>query len=73
MAAIARAVAETQPEDHFCYASHLNPVERIWGVAKSRVVANHCYPSLAALRRAVQEYLANITPEAALQTAGLNV
>lgn len=55
------------------YASHLNPVERIWGVAKNRVVANHCYSSLAALRQAVQQYLASITPEAALQTAGLNV
>jgi len=55
------------------YASHLNPIERIWGVMKDKVVANYCYPTLAALRQAVQRYLDSITPTAALQMAGLNV
>jgi len=55
------------------YASHLNPIERIWGEIKSKVAANYCYQTLAALRQAVQEYLSSITPAAALQTAGLNV
>ena len=55
------------------YASHLNPIERIWGVMKGKVVANYCYPTLAALRRAVQKYLDSITPITALQMAGLNV
>ena len=55
------------------YASHLNPIERLWGVMKDKVVANHCYPTLAALRQAVQRYLDNITPAIALQTTGLNV
>lgn len=55
------------------YASHLNPIERIWGVMKNKVVANHCYPTLAALRQAVQRYLDSITPVAVLQTTGLNV
>lgn len=55
------------------YASHLNPIERIWREGKDKVVANYCYPTLAALRQAVQRYLDAITPAAALQTAGLNV
>lgn len=55
------------------YASHLNPIERIWGVAKNKVVANHCYQTLAALRQAVQRYLDSVTPEAALQMTGLNL
>ena len=55
------------------YASHLNPIERIWGMMKDKVVANHCYPTLAALRQAVQLHLDNISPSVALQTTGLNV
>jgi len=55
------------------YASHINPIERIWREVKDKVVANYCYPTLAALRQAVQRYLEGITPAAALQTAGLNV
>lgn len=55
------------------YASHLNPIERIWGMMKDKVVANHCYPTLAALRQAVQHHLDNISPSVALQTTGLNV
>lgn len=55
------------------YASHINPIERIWREVKDKVVANYCYPTLAALRQAVQRHLASITPAAALQTAGLKV
>jgi len=55
------------------YASHINPIEGIWGVMKNKVVANYCYPTLAALRRAVQCFLASITPATALQMAGLKV
>ena len=55
------------------YASHLNPIERLWGQIKDQVVANHCYPSLALLRQAVRDQLASITPSQALQTTGLNV
>ena len=55
------------------YASHLNPIERLWGVAKSKVVANHCYQTSAALRQAVFHFLDSITPQMALQTTGLNV
>jgi transposase len=55
------------------YASHLNPIERIWGMMKDKVVANYCYPTLAALRRAVQQHLDNISSSVALQTTGLNV
>ena len=55
------------------YASHINPIERIWREVKDKVVANYCYPTLAALRQAVQRYLDSITPTAALQIAGLNV
>lgn len=55
------------------YASHLNPIERIWGVIKDKVVANYCYATLAALRQAVQRHLDSIMPAAALQMAGLNV
>jgi transposase len=55
------------------YASHLNPIERIWGVAKNKVVANHCYQTAAALRKAVQTFLDSITPTIALQSTGLNV
>lgn len=55
------------------YASHINPIERIWREVKDKVVANYCYPTLAALRQAVQRHLASLTPAAALQTAGLNV
>lgn len=55
------------------YASHLNPIERIWREMKDKVVANHCYTTLAALRQAVQRYLDGITPAMALQTTGLKV
>ena len=55
------------------YASHLNPIERIWGVAKNKIVANHCYQTLALLRQAVQRYLASVTPATALQMTGLNL
>jgi transposase len=55
------------------YASHLNPIERIWGVAKNKVVANHCYQTISALRQAVQTFLDAITPAMALQSTGLNV
>lgn len=55
------------------YASHLNPIERIWGMMKDKVVANYYYPTLAALRQAVQLHLDTISPSVALRTTGLNV
>lgn len=55
------------------YAFHINPIERIWREMKDKVVANHCYATLAALHQAVRRYLDSLTPAAALQTAGLNV
>lgn len=55
------------------YASHLNPIERLWGMMKDKVVANHCYPTLPALRQAVQHHLDAISPSTALQITGLNL
>ena len=46
---------------------------KVWGMMKDKVVANYCYPTLAALHQAVQLHLDNISPSIALRTIGLNV
>lgn len=49
----------------------LNPIERIWGKLKDRIAANRWHGTLAALRKAAEEFFSTLTPEQAIQIAKL--
>lgn len=51
------------------HCSHLNPVEPIWARLKATVAANRLYGSMGALIEVVQDFFAEMTPEAALTWA----
>ena len=53
------------------YRPHLNPVERIWKVLKKAAAANRAYAQLDMLKQTAREFLADLTPAQALQTASL--
>lgn len=42
------------------YSPDLNPIEGLWKWMRAEVTQNHCYPSLAALFAACQDFLARI-------------
>lgn len=53
------------------YAPKLNPVDKIWWYLKQKVAANHCYPTIESLMKAVKTSLDQMDSEAILQLTSL--
>jgi transposase len=53
------------------YCSHLNPVEPIWLQLKNKVAANRMYASMKLLLETVDTFFTEMTPQIALDYAGI--